>query len=634
MGRQSEIIIWLGYVLLLGTSVEAWEQDKSVFSANKRIMDRTLRVMNKTEDPCGDFEEYAMGKYGSSYDLYTIFDFRSAVLEKMDPKFLALFEKLKCGNFERGSLEEKALKLYSACERAMEKEPDLNYAGLVQPDVNLTWPDGTQWPGAKFDWLVTLGRLRRFGMDLLFRMSLELDHQETSKYMISLGSHDFVLYELYSMWVDVEWLVSRGFNRSRAEFLLRDMNKLRMDIGKMLNRGRFDRSRMTIQQLESEGFPVGKYLEIVFARSFPPNFVVLVDYLEYLVKLNQIMLSYDPETVAIYLMQIFDNYMRSSHRIETFRQYDFVCVRFLKNSMKSVSYLLYEEHFLGQRKVKEFDEQVQRVFEAIRKEFKLRLDRNRLNLTASHITSLRKILGSITVSVGNVPKSQGYRRYLTDVYSNVNLEEDDDLATIHLKVLELETHLKLQKLEGLELTEPYPGYEEEAFLVGNGTSIVLPLPLMEEPFFTTHGHDVFKVSLHGFLIAKQVLSALFPHPKLPSAAGCQKYNELVGLFDDLAIHEDHSGCISPRESEMTNWRDIIVVLLNIVQDAYFSEGSGFEQTQPSFTEKPLKQLFYLHFAQNQLSSMFYYTYKLKFRPFNPLLYLPTFVEAFNCSIAE
>jgi len=178
MRRHTEIIIWLGCVLLLGMSVEAREQDKVVFSANKRIMDQTLRVMNETEDPCGNFEDYAKGKYGKSYDLYSDFNFRLAVLEKMDPKFLALFEQLKCRNFKKGSLEEKALKLYNACEIAMEKEPDLNYASLVQPDVDLTWPHGNQWPREKFSWLVTLGRLRRYGMDLFFRMNLELDHQE------------------------------------------------------------------------------------------------------------------------------------------------------------------------------------------------------------------------------------------------------------------------------------------------------------------------------------------------------------------------------------------------------------------------------------------------------------------------
>jgi len=150
--------------------------------------------------------------------------------------------------------------------------------------------------------------------------------------MISLGSHDFVLYEYYTVWGDVDWLVSRGINRSRAEFLFRDINQLRMDIRNMLGKVRFDRSRMTIGQLDSEGFPIRKYLEIVFGRSFPSNFVVLVDYLEYLLKLNQIMNSYDQETT--YLMQIFDNFMRSSHRIETYREHGFVCVRhvcFLKN---------------------------------------------------------------------------------------------------------------------------------------------------------------------------------------------------------------------------------------------------------------------------------------------------------------
>jgi len=52
------------YVLLLGISTEALEHSKSIFTANKRIMDQTLRVINESVDPCVNFVKYTSCKYG------------------------------------------------------------------------------------------------------------------------------------------------------------------------------------------------------------------------------------------------------------------------------------------------------------------------------------------------------------------------------------------------------------------------------------------------------------------------------------------------------------------------------------------------------------------------------------------
>ncbi|XP_043063878.1 uncharacterized protein LOC108092280 [Drosophila ficusphila] len=619
MKQPVHVVGWMIFVLLLGVSAE----HESILSANRRIMDQTQRIIDENGDRCELFYDYANGKDGGK-PLYVILQ------ERMDPKLFALFEHLKFRNFEEESLEEKALQVYTACEKAMEEEPELNYWDLVQPDVDLPWPQntppGSLWPKEKFQWLATLGRLRRYGMDLFFRMELELDHQlGSSKYMLSFGSPKFVINSYYSVWGGEDWLIRRGFNRTKAELLFRDMNRLRIGVQNMLGSEAYRRQRMTLQQLESEhGFPVGRYLEIVFGRPFPPDFEVLVDYLEYLTNLHKLMSSYDQETVATYLMEVFVNYMRAeAFPIITHREYDFPCVRFVSNSMTSVSYFLYNTHFLGYKKIVEYDEEIQRIFEAVREQFSKRLNTNRLNLTNSEVNTLRELLSSITVNVGNVPRFPRYSRYLTDFYVNLQLKNDDDFPTIHMKVSEVQEQLKLQKFVKIELNEPFPMFYDNAVLVGNGTSIVVPLPLLEEPLFSTRGHDVFKVCFSGNQ------KSLFPYPKLPSS-GCKKFNELVETFDDLGKYVDISN-ISPRECEMSNWRDIILVLLNMVQDAYFSPGSGFDQTQPTFTDKSLKQLFYLHFAQNRLDKNFYYNYNIRKTPFNTLRYLPSFREAFNCS---
>lgn len=129
----------------------------------------------------------------------------------------------------------------------------------------------------------------------------------------------------------------------------------------------------------------------------------------------------------------------------------------------------------------------------------------------------------------------------------------------------------------------------------------------------------------GYLLAEQVLTALFPYPKLPHS-GCKKYNELLGLLDDRQLYRDGSGCISPNECEMSNWREISLVLINLVHDAYFSAGSTFNQTQLGFTKKSLKELFFVNFVQNTKFTYFMDSYKQG----NRSDILQPFAEAFNC----
>ncbi|XP_039479556.1 uncharacterized protein LOC120444095 [Drosophila santomea] len=617
---KQQILVCLGYVLLLGASAEALAKENTIFSANKRLMDQTLQVMSHRRDPCENFVDYAKGNYGPSMNLYYHFDLH------MNLKFLVLFEQLKYMTFETGSLEEKVLHFYKTCEMAKENElEDLNYLDIVQPSDSFSWPhqtpSGTEWPKEKFQWLETLARLSRFGMNAFIQMNLELDHQGgTSVYMILIGRHYFEVTSYYNAVKSAETrLIRQGFDKSRTEFFMRGMQNLHKDLLKLPALDKHERRRMTLQELESDhGVKLGKYLEIAFGRPFPPEFVVLVDYLDFLIKLNQIMTSFDQETVAIYMMNLFADHTTSSIYVKTYRDYDFLCVNIVQYLMKSASYLLYEEHVLGPKKVKEYETEVQRVFKAIREQFKLRLDTNRLNLTTSNISLLQNILSSLTVSVGNVRRKQD-RGYLTDLYADLN--PDDDFSTMHLKALKAHIQIGWQKLDSIELTEP------------SGTAIDVPFGNLEEPFFAIRGHDVFKVSLLGFKLAEQVLSALFPYPKLPFT-GCHKYNELIETLDDLGNYVDRSPCISPRETEMWNYKEILVVILNLVQDAYFSAGSEFDQTQPSFTDKTLKELFYLHFAQNKLDKYFYQSQEVGKPPRNLLLNIPSFVEAFSCNVSR
>ncbi|XP_017022045.2 uncharacterized protein [Drosophila kikkawai] len=608
-------------MLLLGILPIINGQSAGLFSANKRILDLIQKPMIETMDPCKDFKYYAKGEK-------TKLTSRFEAHEMMNPKFMALFEQLKYRTLEPGSLEEKVLRLYNACQVAMEREEVINYWEAVQQNVSLS-VEG-------FHWLVTLGQLRRYGMGLVLQMSPEFDHQ-SGKYMLMLGAYRFITRERYAVWGDVDWLTRQlGVNRTQAKSLYKDMTLLQDGLLGLNSMERYNRRRMTLDELKTKhGIPMEKYLEIVLGRPLTPDYEVLVDNLNFLVALNRVMTSQSPVAVATYLMGLFVRFMEVlSLEINNPRDYEFVCVNMVRNAMRSASYLLYEEHVLGAAKVQEFETEVQRVFKAIKAQFDQRLEANRLNLSIPHILSLQEILNSITVNVGSMPiKDGGRRQYLTRLYAD--FQNDDDLATIRLKALEKQSRLGLEKEHNLKFVDSYTDIAgrdpPEAvpihpILTGNATAIIVPLSILAEPFFTIRGHDIFKMSLLGYLLANEVLTALFPYPKLPHS-GCQKYNELLGLLDNRQLYRDRSPCISPNECEMSNWREISLVLLNIVYDAYFSAGSTFNQTQlEDLTNKSLKQLFFIDFVQNTDWTYFMDSYDTDKRSD----ILEPFAEAFNC----
>jgi len=80
------------------------------------------------------------------------------------------------------------------------------------------------------------------------------------------------------------------------------MPLMQKDLLNLPDFGKHERRRMILRELESEhGFSIGKYVEIIFGHPFPSSFVVLGDYLENLVMINQLISSYDKGKVAIYV---------------------------------------------------------------------------------------------------------------------------------------------------------------------------------------------------------------------------------------------------------------------------------------------------------------------------------------------
>uniref|UniRef100_A0A6P4E9G3 Uncharacterized protein LOC108040277 n=1 Tax=Drosophila rhopaloa TaxID=1041015 RepID=A0A6P4E9G3_DRORH len=277
--------------------------------------------------------------------------------------------------------------------------------------------------------------------------------------------------------------------------------------------------------------------------------------------------------------------------------------------MEFASNLLFEEHILGDKKLGEYQFQVTKLFEALLKPFRKGLERNRLNLPTSQISDHLKTLNGITVNVGNMPKNEDHRRFVTSYYEDLDLESGDELTIVNLKMRVFETSRELGKLGKPVSNDPIP-FRGDVKLV-NFNTIVISYPALIEPYFMARGHDVFKFSKVALDVSYLLIIALL-------TGNCQDKTNLIKTLDD---HNLFGNSQFPCDKDYMEWdvaQKYSRVVFNLVHDAYFLPGSGFDQSQPNFSDKSVEQLFFLFSAQTIPNSDF-------------LTMMPTFSKTFNCS---
>lgn len=319
MTRTSSVFLWIGCLFLL-EHLEAARIRKEAISSNRDdqiIFSRLLAAMEPSADPLLDFHKYASGNYGSSdVDINRNYRLHVATQEKIIPKFLEVFQKVRNTSYESGSLDEKVSRFYNLCE----KDSRISIKD-VQPDVNLSWPfnttEGGQWPKEQFQWLRTLARLRRLGMkNAIFRMNLKWD-AENSFYRVVIEKPQFASLIDY-IYLEKDDFIQIGYSHTRAESLEYDMENLQEHIRDLVIEAEDSVPQtISLKDLEYEhGVLLGAYLEIVFGHPFSSSFQVEVEDINYLVKITKLINGKDQEVVATYLLERFIMFMKLSPRLE------------------------------------------------------------------------------------------------------------------------------------------------------------------------------------------------------------------------------------------------------------------------------------------------------------------------------
>lgn len=613
---ESRSYLSLSWLLLLLCS--------TVCSANPNleIMKRMLDDMDEKVEPCHNF-------YNSSQK-----NLKWHAFATVSDQFQLLFDGIENEVFEKHSFEEKLQRLYKICS-TMERPSLLRYFELVKPGEDLNWPfltpRGGKWPKEKFQWMEALARLRRYGFnDIMFGMSIRQDPNSDS------GQPIVVFEKKYdSLFRFIESLQNIGLPPKLAKEIapldnaIQEMYKSDMKF-EHYARDAAPVKRISLGQLEIYGVSLTKYLEIVFGRPFSPDFVVHVENLYYLRGLQNLMTAVPSQVVANYLTARFSFYI-----MFTFMKHGDSCVTTMRQSMEFASNLLFEERILGRKKLRSYQNQAGKIFDAIRQQLNIRLERNVLKLPPAEISLLQKKLNGLSLSIGNLPGKAGHRRFVTRYYKELEFADDEELATAHLKVLEHRTRAELSLLDQPNFKDrrymlhsyPISNFFFETAYEENGNTIYVAYDFLADASFDPDSHDIFKVTPLGIRFGLEMLKSF-------DLFNCKHHKvNMLQLFDDNQITTAGDECVSAwTQDNLLSQRDQYLVVLHLVHEAYFAEGSKFSQRQPNFTTMSLRELFFFRFGQSSFGQTLYFgsDFVEGGAPINSLTRLPVFVRTFNC----
>ncbi|XP_016995864.2 uncharacterized protein Nepl3 [Drosophila takahashii] len=605
------ISIFLGYVV-------------ATTNPNLEIFNCMVGEMDDKGKPCQNF-------YNSSQ--------KNLEWEESSPtvnaQFENLFDGLKDQAFEEHSLEEKVRRFYKICLASSQSKGLLRYFKLVPPGENLSWPfltnQGSEWPKEKFQWMETLGRLRRYGLnDVMFGMNVLLDKESGQPIVVLKRAYNFefrFLESLLRLGLSTE-LAKEIAPLDEALQKLFASDKQWEDEQENTSLGK----RISLKELEHYGVLLTKYLEIVFNRPFSPDFEVQIENLYYMMRLQELLTSVDSQVVAHYLTARFQFYVMFTLGKSRHGGSD-SCVNVMRFCLEFASNLLYEERILGRRKFRSYLNQAGKVFEAMRNQFIIRLERNSLNLKTPEIAYLQNRLKSLSLSIGNLPGKGGHRRFVTNYYKDLEFDLDEDLEAAHLKILKHRTNIELSLLvdpvakSKRYILYSYPISNEFFTTANNENTIYLAYDLLADSSFDPEAHEIFKMIPLAIRLGVNMFKGL-------DIGNCKRHKvNLFHMFDDNHVIKGSPTCKNLWSQERSkSLREESLVILNLAHEAYFAEGSKFSQRQLNFTTMSLRELFFFRFGQSQFGKHLYFRsdFVKGGPPSNSVTMLPAFVQAFNC----
>ncbi|XP_070067729.1 neprilysin-11 [Drosophila takahashii] len=578
-------------------------------SSNTRLLNHILSHVDEEASACGTFYNFACGKYNMRHIDDSFYDIIQMLDHQMNQKLVKLMGELEensqSRDFNESSVEAKVLRFYRTCSEVPRNMSSLvEYLKLAPPGEGLTWPqftpNGSSWPQKPFNWLETLAHLHRYGLTNVF-LSIDIvsNPHNASEFRFDLSKPSFAeeSQRLNSFVETLALLYIMKVPSSDVVALARKIRKLELSV-KILTEG-FDyieSGLISLQQLEAKtGINLQPFLEIILGRRITPQFRLLAQDFRYFTALKELMDKQDEaQVVASYIMMRFGMYLLEE---TTDGKEPIECIANIRRNMNLAASWIYKERFLETSTFKTFNQEINDIFEQLRREFLLQVEHNRLELTASQKRFVDGKAKDIILNIGNLPKTDDLRNFVSRHYADLELSSGDlDYHREHLKLLQFRTQkiteqihkMTTRREEYFDLPEPKRAIASTSYYVMRQNVIILPLGLLQEPFFLPESDLVFKYSLMGFTLAHQLMNAFDTEGiKIDRSGNDRKFNSQ--RYDEVVdcLHRDGKRNINERIADNAG--------LELTYSAYSKNARN--RNQFDFTHLPAEKIFFLNLGQ-------------------------------------
>ncbi|KRG03092.1 membrane metallo-endopeptidase-like 1 [Drosophila mojavensis] len=615
MSTSTTTFCILRLILLLGlASASSQASNANVNAGNTELLTQILSYVNVSASPCHDYYSYACGNWAQRHQNDSFMEITGLLDQKVNEKLLMLLAELQKqqSSLQPDSVQAKVLSFFKTCQLASgSTRLGKHYLALVPPNEKIPWPqfkNGSKaWDSSKFHWMETLARVQRFGLtNALFDSDVLPDLTNSSNYLIHLKTPSFEEENerLGSRIRTKAMLRMLGTSPQQATRLAHEIKALEQKVAALAARQPDENDEadeyLTVQELEAQiGGQWGKYFEILLGRSVPAEFVVYVDCVPYLKALQELIKDMDREVIASYIMLRFVSHLQE----ESMESNEpIACVQDVRRNMELATNLLYEQRFISPGRLRRHQNNLSELFEVLRKQFLKILQTNNLHLAPQALDLVRTKLLNVTINIGNMPQAVDRSSFVNAFYADLHLAGNRDYAADHLRLLEFRTRRWFEQLERefnistyFYISDSDTGMSSTPYYMLRQNVIIVPYGILQRPVFYQDSHDIFKVSLLGFMLSHELMHGFVSGGLMYDSRG--NYNELGAGIPLEDKYSSAISCLNRNETEYMDEREADIAGIRLAYDAYFDSDSKFDQSQPSFSTLTLKQLFFLNVAQ-------------------------------------
>ncbi|XP_075156205.1 neprilysin-21-like [Haematobia irritans] len=490
-------------VLLIGPNrcsiCEAVNSNSSHFF-NQKLRKQMQNYLDVEVNPCENFYQYACGKWSKNQ-------------HQQDAQNISLTSTVEIMNYEinqeyvqyldtmilrnKPKFVQKTHTFYSSCLRLIGEKIELkNFIKWMQENTNMKWTLMAQY---SYDWIETLGRLRRYGLNGIFLEEDVYDNYDGKLESVIVLDKPTVNGGFLSLnQQDWKWLI---------ENLIITRNELKpaMDLmDKILD---FERNLMELEEVPDDvglaeimfkNLPLPwlpKYLQMVLnLLSVDPNMKIQILNIPYMKALDELLQQYENDFLCRYLELRF--LWQLSQTPRNFSSTNCVAVTrgFLSLPMNWIYEQLYPEL---EQEIPKIQEIFTNIVEYIKK--KMKEDKSGI-VTPKVLEKLQKV----QLKVGNLPRINTLE-VLNSFYENLHFNPQDFYGNV-LQVSHFFFNVShsgygnslTHNINELFNADSY--YEGSSFLpyyLNTPNVMIAPLTLMRQPFYHWGYDDVFKYSTLG-----------------------------------------------------------------------------------------------------------------------------------------